>query len=73
MHDQAFDHPALWKAAPIVWMADDSLGIAKKEAARLNELNVEASTEFATMDVDGKINVVRCAPDEAWQDGINAI
>ena len=54
-------------------MADDSLGIAKREAVRLNELKIEASTEYATMDVDGKIDVVRCAPDEAWQDGINKI
>ncbi|KAK4705553.1 calcium permeable stress-gated cation channel, partial [Phenoliferia sp. Uapishka_3] len=72
-HDRAFDHPALWRDAPVVWIADDSLGIAKKEAARLNELKVPASTEFATMDAEGKINVTRCAPDEVWLDGINLI
>ncbi|KAL8279899.1 hypothetical protein RQP46_007749 [Phenoliferia psychrophenolica] len=73
LHDHAFDHPSLWKPAPIVWMADDSLGIARAEAARLNSLKIEASTEYATMDVDGKIDVTRGAPDEAWQDGINKI
>lgn len=71
-HDQAFDHPALWKKQPVVWIADDTLGLGRDQAERINAKRVEASTEYASMDAEGKINVTRAAPDEAWEGGYNA-
>jgi len=68
-HAQAFDNPAAWKDKPVVWMADDTLGIAKTEVSRLGALRVPASTLGATQDDQGKIHVERGPPDEAWYGG----
>jgi len=68
-HERAFDHPALWKKQPSVWLADDLLGIGKSESARINDAGVESSNEFATMDEKGRIEVSRGPPDEAWYGG----
>jgi hypothetical protein len=70
-HDQAFDHPALWKKQPVIWIADDTLGLGRDQADRINAKRVEASTEYASMDQDGKLSVQRGPPDEAWEGGFN--
>jgi hypothetical protein len=69
-HERAFEHPALWKKQPTVWLAEDPLGIGKSESARINEAGVESSTEFATMNEKGNIEVSRGPPDEAWYGGV---
>lgn len=69
LHTRAFDHPALWKTQPVIWIADDPLGIGKFESARINGVRVEASTEFASMDTKGNLFVERGPPDEAWYGG----
>ncbi|WWD18719.1 hypothetical protein CI109_103173 [Kwoniella shandongensis] len=71
-HYRAFDHPALWKKQPVVWIADDPLGLGKYEAEQINGKGVEASTEFAHMDPKGKLEVERSPPDEAWYGGFTA-
>jgi len=71
-HAKAFDHPALWKKQPVIWIADDPLGIGKFEAKRINDARVEASTEYAEMDAKGGLNVDRGPPDEAWYGGYTA-
>lgn len=68
-HEKAFEHPALWKKQPAVWLAEDHLGIGKFESARINEAGVDSSTEFATMNEKGNIDVSRGPPDEAWYGG----
>lgn len=68
-HARAFDHPALWKKQPTVWLAEDQLGIGKFESARINEAGVESSTMFAEMNEKGQIDVSRGPPDEAWYGG----
>ncbi len=69
MHERAFDHPATWKPQPVVWFSNDTLGIGRAEVRRIKEARVDASTEFAEMDADGKLHVERPAPDEAWYGG----
>jgi hypothetical protein len=64
LHPRAFDNPASWKMTPIIWIADDVNGIGRSEAARLNGQRVEASTEHASMDEKGKIEITRGPPDE---------
>jgi hypothetical protein len=69
LHDRAFDHPALWKAQPIVWLSNDTLGIGKAEVERIKAASVDASCDYATMDAEGKLHVERNPPDEAWYGG----
>ena len=68
-HLNAFDHPALWKKQPSIWIASDPLGVGKFEMERIDAAGVEASTEFAHMDEKGKTTVERGPPDEAWYGG----
>ncbi len=65
-HARAFDHPALWKKQPTVWIANDELGIGRLEVERLESLGVEASCLYARLDREGKLAVERSPPDEAW-------
>lgn len=71
-HERAFEHPALWKKQPVVWLAEDPLGIGMLESKRINEAGVESSTEFATMNEKEVIEVSRGPPDEAWYGGYTA-
>lgn len=68
IHD--FDNPAMWKPQPVVWIANDPLGIGNSEAERLNDQGIPASTEYAVEDVKAKIEVSRSPPDEKWTGGI---
>ncbi|ORY30595.1 hypothetical protein BCR39DRAFT_529076 [Naematelia encephala] len=71
-HGNAFHHPALWKKQPVIWIANDPLGIGKFEVARLNEAQVEASMEYAHMNAKGDLWVERGPPDEAWYGGFTS-
>lgn len=71
-HERAFEHPALWKKQPTIWVADDTLGLGRDQVDRINAKRVEASTEFARMDKDGKLDVDRAPPDEAWYGGFTS-
>ena len=72
MHAHAFDHPAFWKRQPIVWLADDELGIARREVERLNDQHgVEASTQYARLDHEGHITVERAPPDDEYYGGMS--
>ncbi|KAF8335819.1 uncharacterized protein EI90DRAFT_2912545 [Cantharellus anzutake] len=63
-HERAFDHPALWKKQPVVWIADDELGIGKLEVERIKSEGVDASCDFARLNREGKLSVERGPPDE---------
>ena len=71
-HERAFDHPALWKKQPVIWIAQDPLGVGKFESARINEAGVESSTEFAEMNEKAAITIERGPPDEAWYGGFTS-
>lgn len=63
---RAFDHPALWKKQPTVWIADDELGIGRLEVERIKSFGVDATCEYAKLDKAGKLAVERGPPDEPW-------
>ena len=71
-HEQAFDHPAMWKPQPVIWITDDPLGVGKFEAEKINAQNVNASTEYTGMEVNGRLKVGRSPPDQTWWDGMTA-
>lgn len=71
-HEDAFRHPAMWKPQPVIWVADDQLGVGKFEVERIQSFNVNASTEFAGMDEKGGLHVQRAPPDQAWYQGMTA-
>ncbi|WVO14302.1 hypothetical protein L204_101934 [Cryptococcus depauperatus] len=68
-HARAFDHPALWKEQPVVWIAADPLGIGALETEQINGKRVQASMAYAFMNEKGAIDVERSPPDEAWYGG----
>lgn len=57
------------KAQPVIWIANDTLGFGQAEVDRLIGENVHASCQYATLNADGKLDVTRSAPDEAWYGG----
>lgn len=65
-----YDHPAMYKKQPVIWIADDPLGLGRYEADKINGQGVEASTEFAHMDEKGVLDVDRSPPDEDWDGGV---
>ncbi|KAL0240602.1 hypothetical protein I308_106400 [Cryptococcus tetragattii IND107] len=71
-HERAFDHPALWKKQPVIWVAVDPHGLGALEVERINDKGVEASLEYAVMNEKGQIDVQRSPPDEAWYEGFTA-
>lgn len=71
-HDKAFDHPAMWKPQPVVWITDDPLGVGKFEVERINAQKVDASCDFTGMEADGRLKVQRAPPDQTWWDGMTA-
>jgi hypothetical protein len=71
-HDNAFDHPAMWKPQPIIWITDDPLGVGKFETERIQSQNVGASCEYTGMEDNGQLMVKRSPPDQTWWDGMTA-
>lgn len=52
-----FNHPASVEPQRIVWLPQDPLGLGDIEARELNAKGVEASTENATMDPKGTVDI----------------
>lgn len=63
-HENAFNHPSLWKQTPLIWLARDEYGISDAEVSRLNGEEVAAGNQYAYLDKDAKLHVERQAPDE---------
>ena len=64
LHQRAFDNPAIWKRQPVVWLADDKLGLGRAEVTRLTADSVDSSHEYAQRDEKGNVIVERGPPDE---------
>lgn len=52
-----FNHPAAVEPQRIVWIPADPLGLGAIESKALNQAGVEASTEHATMDGKGHVDI----------------
>lgn len=52
-----FNHPASIEPQRIIWLPQDPLGVGDREAQRLQEGGVEASTENANMDNRGRVDI----------------
>jgi calcium permeable stress-gated cation channel len=72
LHAAAFDPPSTWKEQPVVWIADDALGLGRSEVERLGARGVAASVDAARMDEKGGVQAERGPPDEAWYGGMTA-
>ena len=67
VQEHGFDQPATWKEQETIWLPDDVLGIGKAECEHLLSLGIDASTEGAQMNAQGKTNVSRPPPGEPWE------
>jgi hypothetical protein len=52
-----FNHPASVEPQRIVWIPQDPLGLGELEAQELQKEGVESSTENATIDADGHVDI----------------
>jgi len=52
-----FNHPASVEPQRIVWIPNDPLGLGEIESQALNARGVEASTEHATMNEGGHVDI----------------
>ena len=61
-----FNHPATAHAPPVIWLPRDALGLgmAESEEAAMRRRGIEATSEGARMDVNGRVDVSSAPPDE---------
>ncbi|KAH7106891.1 DUF221 family protein [Auriculariales sp. MPI-PUGE-AT-0066] len=71
LDDQAFNHPATYKKAPVIWVPKDPFGYSEVLVQDLKHSGVEASDLGSTLGRDGVVKVNRTPPDEAWEGGTN--
>ncbi|KAG8892523.1 hypothetical protein FRB99_002653, partial [Tulasnella sp. 403] len=67
--DNAFNHPAMYRQAPVIWIPKDDLGLSTLLVAELNNGNVFSSDMGAFIDAKGNVDVTRNPPDEEWSGG----
>jgi len=68
--DVGFYPPSTWQKQRTIWLPEDAYGLSKLELQKIRAGQVDASTEGAIMNKDGKIQVNRCPPDEEWHGGV---
>lgn len=64
----AFDHPATYEDYPTIWIPQDRRGYYEREVADTKAAGVDVSTEGATMNDKGKVEISRSPPDEDWDE-----
>lgn len=57
-----FNHPASVETQRVIWMPSDELGLSRAEVEDMKRRGIEASTEKADMDADGKIKITGPPP-----------
>lgn len=64
----AFDHPSTYEDYPTVWIPQDRRGLYEREVNDTKQAGVDVSTEGATMNEKGKVDISRGPPDEEWDE-----
>ncbi|KAI5480450.1 AMP deaminase [Pseudohyphozyma bogoriensis] len=64
----AFDHPATYEDQQTVWFPVDEAGLYKGEEEATRAAGVKVSTQGATMDAKGKVDITRSPPDDPWDE-----
>ncbi|GAA5911541.1 uncharacterized protein JCM6883_005788 [Sporobolomyces salmoneus] len=64
----AFDHPASYEDYPTVWIPQDRRGFYEREVGDTKSAGVDVSTEGATMNEKGKVDISRGPPEEEWDE-----
>ncbi|BGP48047.1 phosphate metabolism protein 7 [Rhodotorula kratochvilovae] len=64
----AFDHPAIYKDYPTVWLPKDPQGLYRDELEGSQAAGVDVSAEGARMDDKGKVDIDRSPPNEEWDE-----
>ena len=59
-----FNHPASVEAQRTIWIPGDMLGLAKEEVEDLQKKNILASTDNATMNAKGQVDIQGRPPGE---------
>lgn len=68
LDEHAFDHPAMYMEADTVWIPEDPNGLYRDEVEHTRSAGVDASSDGATMNEKGKVDVARAPPGEDWDD-----
>ncbi|KAL8284083.1 hypothetical protein RQP46_005196 [Phenoliferia psychrophenolica] len=66
LDQHAFDHPAGYEDQRIVWIPADAHGFYKHEVEATQAAEVEVSSEGATLDLKGHVDVTRSPPGDEW-------
>ena len=59
LDEMAFEHPALWRDQPTVWLPNDQLGLSREAVERARRRNVLITDDDATIDEKGKVDISR--------------
>jgi hypothetical protein len=62
--DYGFAHPAASRPQRVIWMANDTLGLAAEEVSALKHRGIDVSTEDAQMDAKGEVTIQGPPPDD---------
>jgi hypothetical protein len=64
----AFDHPATYEDYPTIWIPRDTRGLYEREVADTKSAGVDISTDGASMNEKGKVDISRGPPEEEWDE-----
>lgn len=62
----AFNHPATYQDYDTVWIPQDPAGLYRDELEATQAAGVDVSSEGATMNEKGKVDISRAPPGEDW-------
>jgi hypothetical protein len=65
--EYGFAHPAISRPQRTVWIPRDADGVAKSEEEASRAAGVHVSSEGATVDERGNVDITAPPPDELWE------
>ncbi|KAG6826743.1 hypothetical protein H0H92_014616 [Tricholoma furcatifolium] len=66
--DYGFAHPAVSRPQRTVWIPKDALGLVEEELVACGEAGIDASSQDAAMNENGKVDISGAPPDEERED-----